>query len=429
MASYRLNNMAITIEKEASARPGFPIRFGKYSEIRTSEYEFHFNLKGEIKLIRGLNVNWPHPSECLKRTDGNDWVFYSVGSSVGENIFQCLGEYYLPCLPYPGNSIWEFNPFADPDVPKAFAAWSQLYANIYNMRDHDIPADLKEFLYLISDESVLHEQAKKLHSIIGGQVSVLPPDTRHVDYEVIPLTIADGCLYHCNFCSVKSHQRFQPRSEDSILQQISQLKAFYNRNLGNYNALFLGNHDALGAGEEVIRMAASEAVTAFGFGNPQVKNPALFLFGSVDSLLGSENKLFEELSSLPFYTYINVGFESVDAPTLASINKPLDISRIRDAFQKMLELNRDYSDIEITANFLLGNQLSPEHNQSLAEFLSDISDSFYSKSGAIYLSPLMDPKKRRSLMDDQKRSNLLKSFFEIKKQSRLPAYIYLIQRL
>lgn len=93
----------------------YPVRYGKCSEIKTSEYEIQFNLSGEIKFIRGLNVNWSHPSEWLKRTDGNDWVFYSV-SSVGKGIFNWLGECYLPCVPYPGNSIWEFNPLTNSNI-------------------------------------------------------------------------------------------------------------------------------------------------------------------------------------------------------------------------------------------------------------------------------------------------------------------------
>lgn len=420
MTSFRLNNLAITIEKEGAGqytKASYPIRFGKHSEIKTSEYEFQFNLKGEIKFIRGLNVDWSHPSEWLKRTDGNDWVFYSVGSASGHNgIFDCLGEYYLPCLPYPSNSIWQFNPFADSNILKAFAGWSQLYANLSEIPRGGIPSKIKDFLSQVTNnnENILYQQAQKLHAIIGRRVSVLPPDTRHVDYEVIPLIIADGCLYQCDFCCVKSHQRFQPRSRDNILQQIRRLKTFYDRNLDNYKALFLGDHDALGAGDELICMAAAEAIQALG-----LKNPILFLFGSVDSLLKAKNELLEELNDLSFYTYINIGFESIDAPTLASINKPLEVSKIRDAFRKMLEINRDYANLEITANFLLGEQLSPDHNRSLAELLSSVPDPLHGK-GAIYLSPLIN---------SQNKPELLHAFFEIKNQSRLPTYIYLIQRL
>lgn len=420
MASFRLNNLAVTTEKRGAGhytKASYPIRFGKYAEIKTSEYEFGFNLNGEIKFIRGLNVSWPHPSEWLKRTDGNDWVFYSVGSVSGDiNIFDCLGEYYLPCLSYSSNSLWAFNPFTNGDILKAFAAWSQLYAGLCQMPPHGVPSGVKDFLGLVCDnhENALFEQSKKLQAIISGRLSVLPPDTRHVDYEVIPLVIADGCLYHCDFCCVKSPQRFQPRSKRNILEQIQQLKAFYDRDLNNYKAVFLGNHDALAAGRELICTAASEAIRAF-----ELKNPILYLFGSVDSLLKADYRLLEELNRLPVYTYINIGFESIDAPTLANINKPLEISKIRDAFQKMLELNRDYANIEITANFLLGEQLSIDHHRSLSELLGSVPDCFGGK-GAIYLSPLMDSPKRPAL---------LQSFFNIKNISRLPVFIYLIQRL
>ncbi|MFC1819695.1 hypothetical protein ACFLZG_01225 [Thermodesulfobacteriota bacterium] len=58
------NKLAISVEKQGSGKitkASFPLRYGKYSEIKTYEYEFLFNLNGEIKFIRGLNVNWPHP--------------------------------------------------------------------------------------------------------------------------------------------------------------------------------------------------------------------------------------------------------------------------------------------------------------------------------------------------------------------------------
>ncbi len=425
MVSYRLNNLAITIEKEGAGRftkASYPIRFGKYSEIRTSDFEFQFNLNGEIKFIRGLSGRWPHPSEFLKRTDGNDWLFYSVGAVIGyKGIVDCIGEYYIPCLSYPSNSVWEFNPYTHPDILQGFAAWSQLYAELYNIRQNRAPANIKEFVTLIfnNHENALHEHAKKLHSIIGGPVSVLPPDTRHVDYEIIPLMISDGCLYQCNFCGVKSNHRFKPRPKDDILRQIRQLKRFYDRNLYNYHALFLGNHDALGAGDDLIRMAVSEAAAGFGLDTSPSMTPLLFLFGSVDSLLKTGNGLLDTLNRSPFYTYINIGFESVDATTLKKIDKPLDTVKIQNAFQKMLDINRNYSDIEITGNFLLGERFPPEHNLSLAELLSRITGPLH-KKGGVYLSPLMDSRNREAL---------LKPFFEIKEQSRLPTYLYLIQRL
>ncbi|RJP76684.1 MAG: radical SAM protein [Desulfobacteraceae bacterium] len=417
---------SIVVEKQSSPnlrKDRFPLRHGKYSEIRTQDFEFRFNLNGEIKTIRGLSPHWPHPAEELKRTDGNDWMYYTVGDQSGDRgIISWLGEYYLPCLPYPSNSVWEVNYFANPVIMNAFSAWSQLYADLYmagkNTGLHSRAGELVERI-MLNNDNVLHERANQLHTIIGGQVSVLPPDTRHVDYEVIPLMIADGCLYHCKFCCVKTARKFQTRSKENISEQIRQLKSFYGRNMENYHALFLGNHDALASGAELICFAAEEASAAFGFGKPQVGTPMLFLFGSIDSLLKAEDSLFEQLSRLPFYTHINIGFESVDQSTLELIGKPVDASTVLEAFRKMQHMNSLHTNIEISGNFLLGEQLSGEHDRSLAELLSEAKGSSHAK-GTVYLSPMQDNPKRREL---------LPRFYEIKSRSRLPVFVYLIQRL
>ena len=82
MEHYQLNDLEITLDRQGANRftkASYPIRYGRYCEIKTKDYLFEFNLNGEIKFIRGLNQNWPHPAEWLKRTDANDWVFYSTG--------------------------------------------------------------------------------------------------------------------------------------------------------------------------------------------------------------------------------------------------------------------------------------------------------------------------------------------------------------
>ncbi len=417
-----MNNIEITLDKKGANRytkTSYPVRYGRFCEIKTAEYLFGYNLSGEIKTIRGLNSNWPHPAEWLKRTDANDWVFYSVGRY--HRLFSFLGEYYLPCLSYPSNPLWEYNPFADLSVQKALAAWSRLEADLRPMLTNGIPSRVKDFLGCISrhDLHTLRLKTERLHQIIGGPVSVLPPDTRHVDYEVIPLMVADGCLYHCKFCCVKSRRSFHRRSKANIRRQIRELKTFYGANLGNYNALFLGNHDALAAGWDSIGMAAVEAYEAFDFERSHIKNPALFLFGSADSLLNVGDKLFEALDRMPFFTYINIGLESADTDTLSQINKPLELNKVKDAFQKMLDVNRRCLNIEVTANFLLGDRLAPEHYAALIELIRSCLNRFYSK-GAIYLSPLNTSRNR---------AFLLRQFLEIKNKSRLPTYLYLIQRL
>jgi radical SAM superfamily enzyme YgiQ (UPF0313 family) len=302
-----------------------------------------------------------------------------------------------------------------------FAAWSQLYANLYESKKERVHTKAKELVSSIinNHDGVLLERSRKLNEIIGERVSVLPPDTRHLDYEIIPLAISDGCLYHCSFCCVKSARKFQVRSKTNIMEQISKLKEFYGRNLENYSGLFLGNHDALGAGEELICNSASEAYSAFGFEKQGKMTHFLFLFGSVHSLLRSEDELFERLDHLPYHTFINIGLESCDTPTLAQIGKPLDNTEVLEAFDKMVEINAIYENIEVTGNFVIGKGLSDDHYQSLKELLRNAVVTLNAK-GTIYLSPLKDSQKKREL---------LPLINEIKEQSKIPTYIYLIQRL
>ena len=134
-------------------------------------------------------------------------------------------------------------------------------------------------------------------------------------------------------------------------------------------------------------MAAEWAHRAFDFDHSHIKNHALFLFGSADSLLAAGEKLFEALNRIPFYTYINIGLESAHAPTLSLINKPLEPAKIKDAFHKILDINRRYLNIEITANFLLGDHLPSGHYAALIELIRSSLNRYYSKGG-VYLSPL-----------------------------------------
>ena len=427
MESYPLDDLIITLNKEGSrefSKVSFPMRHGLFSEMRTPEYLFQFNLNGEIKFIQGLTKSWPHPAEWLKRTIGNDWVYYSAGDYKG--IYDYFGEYYFPYLSYPSNSIIDGDPFNDHSVIFAKKSLQALRAKIDKLISGPMPKSLEDFLTHVirNDEETLRQKADQLHRFIGGEVTVLPPDTRHVDYEVIPIIVADGCLYHCGFCRVKTGQDFAPRAPKDVMRQMKDLRRFLGRDLHNYNAIFLGQHDALSVGRDLLDLAAERAYEIFEFERSHLRGAYLFLFGSVDSMIRSEEGLFESLSHLPFSTYLNVGLESNDPKTLEALKKPVSVEKIREAFTRMLDINRRYEKIEVTSNFVLGGDLPSGHLPSLLELTRNKSNLIGNK-GAIYLSPLVDEAPR----EKEGKRELLRRFLRLKTESRLPTFIYLIQRL
>lgn len=415
----------ITPYKEGAkeySKVSYPIRYGTYGEVCTRTHVFQFNLLGEIRHIQGRREDWPHPGEWLKRTWGNDWVYYSSGDYSG--VFDRFGEYYFPCLPYLSNSIMGDNPFWYGGVQQAFRSLERLWAEVRQTDGDCRGLETKRFLRQVAQHGpdALAVRSDKLHRLLGGAVTVLPPDSRHADYNVIPLIIADGCLYRCGFCSVKSGTGFAIRSRGDIVRQIAGIRDLYGPELDNYSALFLGQHDALCAGQEIIRFTIEKAYRGFGFNHSYMKKPALFFFGSADSLLSSGESLFEWLDNTPFSTYINIGLESADRATLHVLGKPLSPDRIREAYRRMLEINRRYHKIEISANFVMGSHLPSSHADAFFELTNSVT---ICGKGSLYLSPLINGTK---VTRDEERK-LLGEFDKFRLGSRLPTYLYLIQRL
>ena len=188
---------------------------GSFRRLRPADAVLRFNLNDEIIYRQGKGREWPHPQEWLKRTMGNDWIYYSTGGYTG--VFEAIGEYYLPNTPYPTNSLLGGRPFLLPAVSSMIDSWPSLLREAAD-RLGAAPAGIRDFLTraLANDPESAAGKGRGLRQITGGRVTVLPPDARHVDYDVIPLAIAEGCLYKCRFCRVKSNRPFREKSRAEI---------------------------------------------------------------------------------------------------------------------------------------------------------------------------------------------------------------------
>ncbi|MBT3176979.1 MAG: radical SAM domain-containing protein [Desulfobacula sp.] len=410
--SIQLNNRGVNEYTKVS----FPVKYGLFSRFETRDYIFEFNLNHEIRHAKSKKKDWLHPSEWLKRTMGNDWVYYSTGGYSG--VFEALGEYYLPNLMYPTNSLLGGRPFKENQIDCIVKNWYQI---ISQLPDTGMPEKFSRWIQSIRQKTPeeLHKKAQKLFEISGSRVTVMPPDARHVDYNIIPLTISDGCLYKCRFCKVKNNKKFSIRSRQDIDNQIIQLRKLYNRDIINFNALFLGEHDALNAPCELILNTVQDAYDAFEFQTSIMKKAYLFLFGSVDSFLNTDEILFKTLNGLPFQTFINIGLESYDQATLDLLGKPLNKKQVRHAFEKIQVINNTFPNIEITCNFVMDESLPDSHYEALMTLIRKSVNRPRPK-GCVYLSPLKFGSPSRQVLYD---------FYKLKSLSRFPTFLYIIQRL
>lgn len=439
------DDVVITLYKRGAdhyTKTRHPLHFGVFHELRTPEATLHFNMNQEIVRAQGHFDDWPSELEWLKRTRGNDWVYYSTGGyagtyeTIGENILsapisfriptpynevvKATGEYYLPNVTYPSNAVLGTNPFANGAVERLLADWPKIVADVLDTAT-DIPTSCRAFLQQVkkTGPDALQARADQFLRLAGGRVSVLPPDARHVDYNILPLTVADGCRYKCRFCSIKNRKVFAPRSEETIHGQLIALREFCGSDLVNTNAVFFGEHDALSASGDLLLNAGNAVRETLQLDTSYMNGWNLFLFGSVDGLLEATDSFFNGLNMLGARVYINIGFESADQETLDAIGKPLRESQVAEAFARMLDINARYTNLEITGNFLMDEQLPAGHYPSFLRLVRDGISAPKGK-GTVYLSPLMNSAPSQKM---------LFTFNQLKTLSRLPTYLYLIQRL
>lgn len=329
----------------------------------------------------------------------------------------------MACVQYSSNSIIVNSPFDNESVRSALKSYDTLYEIIKGLNPALFDDATRNFLEKVKTWSPenLDRRRSELREILDDRITVLPPDARHVDYDVIPLVIADGCLYKCGFCGLKSPKNFSLRSEENIQDQVLRLKNFYGEDIKNYNSLFLAQHDALNAGIDLIEQTATYAFDMFDLENSYIKGSNLFLFGSTGSMFKADDDLFKRLNRLPFKTCINIGLESADEETLRSIKKDITASDVEGCFARITALNRKFENIELTANFLYGENFPENHYPSIFR----LADKYIDKNqwkGTVYFSPILGSDKNE--MRGTKRK-----FYDIKRRLRVPCFLYLIQRL
>ncbi|MCG8473486.1 MAG: radical SAM protein [Desulfobacterales bacterium] len=393
-------------------KASWPVRYGAFHEITTPNYQFQFSPEGVIRFIQGRPGTWHHHADWFKRAPSGEWIYYSSGGYNG--AASALGEHYIPIFPYASNGVLGETVFPQKKLDVALKSLFDVVENAVS-----IERENGTFLRRVARKNTfgsLKRLGELFHEKVGGFQSVLPPDCRHVDYDVVPIPLVEGCLYHCRFCSVKSAKPFRVRPLDEVEQNVFWVKEFLGKDLKNIGGVFLGGHDALAAGPERVVQAAKRCGSLLE-ARCMKGVPGLFLFSSPDALLKLSWDAWQALSELPFFVQINMGAESLDSKTLAWLGRPTSAETVFAAISRADEVMRRYAgDLSISINMVLGRSLPPRHRSSLHRFVEGRSP----LNAPLYLSPLKDRAERKFCRDE---------LVALKRKSGAPVYLYLLQQL
>ena len=397
-------------------KASWAVRYGLYHEIRTPAYLFQFSPEGVIRFLQGRPGTWPNHGDWFKRTAGGDWVYYSAGGYNG--AFSAIGEHYIPVFPYSSNGVIGEKAYPQGTLNTALHALDELTTWAGDAAS-GAPPEVAELLSRVARKNSrgdLATLADRFHSLTHGPVTVLPPDCRHVDYDILPLRLAQGCLYHCRFCGVKSRHAFSVETGEHVVEGVRGLADYFKGDLADMGGVFLGEHDALAAGADAVIRAAEACEPFFTTGRQVADAPGLFLFGSPDALVKVSDAQWQALDRLPFDVRINTGIESLDETTLNYLGRPTPLSLVSKAVARADEVNRRFSRVSVSLNMVTGSGLPESHHTSLARFVA----SRRTLDAPLYLSPLKDNADRRTT---------LKELTALKRMGQGSVFLYLLQRL
>ena len=400
----------------------FPVYYGMPVILRRQRHEFHFNQLGQVRRIYCHARYWPNAQETLKRTIANDWIFMSTFGYEGS--YDLMKSHYVPLTGYHDSALFtdDEQPLDSPYVAKALRKFDDLILRVRELVD-DGTAEGRaaEFFKRVAvhDREMLMRVTQLLHEIGRGSLPVLPPDTIDVEYEVLPVMISDGCTGGCTFCKFNNKLEFRVRDEDNIREQIIALRDYFGPELMNYNSVVLGQNDALASGRDTLEYAARMAYDELKLAESWHNGSNLYLFGGVPTLLETGEDVFRMFNELPYSNiFVNIGLESPHEPTLDFLGKPQTRRDVLSAFKKLQRINMAYSKMNISCNFMIGDDLPREHIEGVRELLGSVETRML--KGTAFISPLEGHSSHRLTRND---------FTKIKIAARMPVYLYLVQRL
>src|SRR3990172_5889736 len=98
MERYEVADLEIVFDqggRDDWGKFSFPVWYGIPVKVNWGDYRFDFNLRGDLKRLSGRCAVWPDQQDLLKRTDGNDFIYY-YGADGYDSSYDLIKSYYVP---------------------------------------------------------------------------------------------------------------------------------------------------------------------------------------------------------------------------------------------------------------------------------------------------------------------------------------------
>ena len=104
---------------------------------------------------------------------------------------------------------------------------------------------------------------------------------------------------------------------------------------------------------------------------------------------------------------------------MEKLGKPVTQDKVVGAFERMQAINKAHDRLELSCNFIMDEGLPKGHTRAMLDLVREYHQ-FTQPKGSVYLSPLRFGRPSREVLFD---------FYHLKTRSRLPMFLYIIQRL
>ncbi len=340
----------------------------KQESATNGMFKFDFDSHGRVVMVSYTGDRWGEISfdnykPEMHRLLSGTWIEGRWEHSTNET-----GLNYHPTIMKEGDKIYDVS-MGILDELVYILEKDQVKALDIAGRDH---ADLLEAIPPVKNHEGLLKESARLHSIIGGQIPVMPPQLALYHYHAIPVRVQNGCGGGCTYCDFYQNRKIEILPLEKVLKQIDQTAEYLGEEVDHFEQVVLIDGDALTVPTEQLAEEIRYARNKFGF-RPDETAPRPWNFAQAfaryKSILAKSEEELAHLREQGLH-YLNMGLET-GCKELVQVVKPgQELDGFREAVRRLVNV-----DIKVSINIIVGlggKKFADRHVNETAGFLQTL---------------------------------------------------------